>query len=88
MAEAFPSLCQTGATPVQASQTPIEMRRQERLAGTIEGRLARGYRIESRSEREAVLVLNARRWFGLFGGGETREVASINEWGYPSIRRL
>ena len=64
------------------------MSRQERLARTIEGKLARGCRIESQSEGEAVLVLNARRWFGLFGGGATREVASINEWGYPSMRRL
>jgi hypothetical protein len=88
MAEALERVRQTGATPVQATQTPIDTRRQERLARTIEAKLARGYRIESQSETETVLVMSARRWFGLFGGGETREVASINEWGYPSVQRL
>jgi hypothetical protein len=35
-----------------------------------------------------VLVTNSRRRFGLFDGGQTRELATINQWGYPSVERL
>jgi len=73
-----------------ASTTPsvLDARMQERLARTIQAKLAQGYRIEDQGEPQAVLVTNSRRWFGLFGGGQTRELATINQWGYPSVERL
>jgi len=66
----------------------LDARMQERLARTIQAKLAQGYRIEDQGESQAVLVMNSRRWFGLFGGGQTRELATINQWGYPSVERL
>jgi hypothetical protein len=66
----------------------IDAKARAALGRTIEAKVAQGYRIESQTPEQAVLVRTSRRWFGLFGGGETREAASINQWGHPSIQEL
>ena len=88
MAEARACASPSGELAVQAAPTAMNAKGQERLGRAIAAKLAQSYRIESQSVEQAVLVTTARRWVGLFGGGETRELVSINQWGYPSIQRL
>jgi len=74
--------------PVSATPGVLDARMHERLARTVQAKLARGYRIEDQGDSQVVLVANSRRWFGLFGGRQTRELVSINAWGHPSVEGL
>jgi hypothetical protein len=61
------------------------------LAVAIEGKLQKGYWVESQSETEArVIRLGRKRWFGLFGGRvpETREIVRVDERGRTSVELL
>jgi hypothetical protein len=66
---------------------PTSARAKERLAQAIREKLAQGYRLESHSETQAVLVKPPRRWLGITGQrAETREIVSIDRRGYPTVR--
>ena len=61
-------------------------RAQERLAQAIREKLLQGYRLESQSETQAVLVKPPRRWLGITAQrAETREIVSIDRRGYPTV---
>ena len=60
-----------------------------RLMQAIDVKLAQGYRIESQSDLQALLVKDPRRRLGIMRRGrEKRELVSINQWGHPRIEQL
>src|SRR5580765_8901606 len=63
--------------------------RKQRLADALATKTEQGYRVESQTDTEAVLVMKShRRWFGLVGGSsETRQITSIDEQGRTRTRR-
>jgi hypothetical protein len=78
----------SNGVPVRSTRASTGERKQE-LARTLEGKLAQGYRIESRDETSAVLSIKGRsRWFGLAHGAGARYEVTIDERGRASSRRL
>jgi hypothetical protein len=74
-------------TPVNHAIAPTEKR--HRLARIVAEKVEQGYRIESHSDSEAVVVTRGRRrWLGL-GGHEpgTRHRLSIDEQGIVKKRK-
>jgi len=63
--------------------------RKLRLAGVLATKTEQGYRVESQTDTEAVLVMKSqRRWFGLVGGSrETRQITSVDEQGRTRTSR-
>jgi hypothetical protein len=62
---------------------------QARLAHAIAGKVAAGFRIESQSDLQALLVRDPRRRLGIMRlGGERRELLSINQWGHLQVEQL
>jgi hypothetical protein len=77
---------ETAADPVTRANAAKE---RARLVGTIETKVAQGYRIESQSDYQVLLVKDPRRRLGIMRrGGEKRELVSINQWGYPKIEQV
>ena len=67
---------------------PFDAKEQARLERMIETKVAQGYRIESQDDQQALLVRDPRRRLGIGRSGrETRELVSINQWGYPRIEQ-
>jgi hypothetical protein len=62
--------------------------RKQRLADAVATKTEQGYRIESQTDTEAILVMKShRRWFGLVGGSsETRQITSVDEQGRTRTR--
>jgi hypothetical protein len=59
------------------------------LARVIEARVVLGYKVESLSERRAVLVIKGRkRFFGMRGGEDQRTEVTINDDGQAVKRDL
>jgi hypothetical protein len=78
----------TEETAVEPPAKPIGPKAKARLARMIAERVAAGYRIESQSELQALLVKVPTQWLGSTPRGrEKREIVSINQWGYPRIQR-
>src|SRR4051812_7996941 len=77
------------AVPAPDSLVSLEQRR-ELLAKTLQKKVEQGYRIESQTDTEAILVTRGRRrWFGILGSAaETRQRTSIDEHGRATTRRL
>lgn len=86
MAEAHWSLRPPGEQASRPAPKPVNPKTQERLARTIQEKVAQGYRIESQTDTRAVLVKPPRRWLGITAPGpETREVVSIDHRGHPTV---
>lgn len=65
---------------------PARSKEQARLARTIAAKVAQGYRIESQSDLNALLVKDPTRWPGItWPGRQKRELVFINQSGYPRI---
>ena len=62
--------------------------RKQRLADVLATKTEQGYRIESQTDTEAILVMKSqRRWFGMAGGDtEIRQIASVDEQGRTRTR--
>jgi hypothetical protein len=62
--------------------------RKQLLSDALAMKTQHGYRIESQSDTEAILLMRSRRrWFGLVGGGsETRQLISVDEQGRTRTR--
>jgi len=62
--------------------------RKQRLADVLATKTEQGYRIESQTDTEAILVMKSqRRWFGMVGGdSEIRQIASVDEQGRTRTR--
>ena len=70
----------------EPAMRPVDATEQARLVRTIEAKVAQGYRIESQSDLQALVVKDPRRRLGIMRvGRERRELVSINEWGHPRI---
>jgi hypothetical protein len=69
--------------------SPLSMsERKQRLADVLATKTEQGYRIESQTDTEAILVMKSqRRWFGMAGGNtEIRQIASVDEQGRTRTR--
>jgi hypothetical protein len=63
--------------------------RQQELERTLEGKRAQGYRIESQTDTQAVLLMRSRRRFlNLLRGPDLRYLLSFDEQGYARSRRI
>jgi hypothetical protein len=63
--------------------------RNEKLERTLEGKRAQGYRIESRDDTQAVLLMRSRRRFlNLRRGEDVRYLLSFDEHGHAKSRRI
>jgi hypothetical protein len=89
MAQVLPPIRATEETAAEPVTRTGEAKEQARLAQAIEAKVAQGYRIESRTDLQALVVKGPRRRLGIMRrGGEKRELVSINEWGHPKIEQL
>jgi hypothetical protein len=62
--------------------------RKDELTRTLEAKAAQGYKVESRSDTQAVLRMGARRrWFGLVAGTMSTYDIAVDEYGHTSSRR-
>jgi hypothetical protein len=88
---AEPLLSSTNGTATAANaQVSLEQRKQK-LADTLLKKIEQGYKVESQTDTDAILVTKGRprRWFGLVEGGpDTRQTISIDEQGSSSSRSL
>jgi hypothetical protein len=69
--------------------SPLTMtERKQLLADVLATKTEQGYRIESQTETEAILVMKSqRRWFGMVGGdSEIRQITSVDEQGRKRTR--
>jgi hypothetical protein len=77
---------------ISVADAPISLeQRKEQLIETLRVKLEQGYKIESQTDTEAVLVSQGRhsKWFGLVGGGvDARQTISIDEQGRAITRSL
>jgi len=89
MAKILPPVRPTEGEAGEPVRCPGDAKEQGRLVRTIEAKVAQGYRIESQSDVQALLVREPRRRLGIMRrSNEKRELVSINQWGYPKIERL
>ena len=87
MAEAHWSLRPPREQASSLEPRPVNPKAEERLARTIQEKVAQGYRIESQTDTRAVLVKPPRRWLGITTPGPAmREVISIDRRGYPTVQ--
>jgi hypothetical protein len=72
---------------VAESRLPTSERKKI-LADVLATKTEQGYRIESQTDTEAILVMKSqRRWFGIVGGeSEIRQIASVDEQGRTRTR--
>jgi hypothetical protein len=69
--------------------TALLVPRQQEFEQTLRAKRAQGYRIESQTATQAVLVgKSRRRFFNLRGGADVRYLLSFNENGRATSRRI
>jgi len=89
---AQPFATSTSGAPVAAlavAQSPLPTSERKRiLADVLASKTEQGYRIESQTDTEAILVMKSqRRWFGMVGGDtEIRQITSVDEQGRTRTR--
>jgi hypothetical protein len=81
----------SGAPVVERSvvESPLTTsERKQLLADVLTSKVEQGYRIESQTDTEAILVMQSqRRWFGMLGGKtEIRQIASVDQQGHTRTR--
>jgi hypothetical protein len=87
MAGAYWGICPPGEQPVEAVQEPVHREAHERLMRAVEAQRGQGFEIESQGDSQAVLVKGPRRCLGItLPGATTREIVSLDERGYPTVR--
>jgi hypothetical protein len=87
MAEAHWGIRPPGEQPVEVAQEPVHREARERLKRAVQAKLAQGFEIESQGDSQAVLVKGPRRCLGItLPGATTREIVSLDERGYPTVR--
>ena len=63
--------------------------RKQEFEQTLKGKRAQGYRIESRDDTQAVLLMRGRRrFFNLLRGDDVRYQVSLNEEGHSRSRKI
>ena len=63
--------------------------RKQEVERTLEGKREQGYRVESQSDTQAVVLMRSRRRFlNLFRGHDVRYLLSFDEQGAASSRRI
>jgi hypothetical protein len=63
--------------------------RKQEFERTLEGKRAQGYRIESQTDTQAVLLMRSRRRFlNLLRGHDARYLLSFDAQGHASSRRI
>jgi len=89
VAEVLPPVLATQEMAAEPAPRMVEAKAQGRLAQAIEAKVAQGYRIESHTDLQAVLVKDSGRRLGIMRRRPERpELVSVNEWGHPKIEQL
>ncbi len=89
MAEVSSPVPATEETEAEPTTRTVGAKEEARLRQAIDVKLAQGYRIESQSDLQALLVKDPKRRLGIMRRGrEKRELVSINQWGHPRIEQL
>jgi hypothetical protein len=89
MAEGSPPVLTLDEARAEPATTTVDPKQQALLAHAIEGKVAEGYRIESRTDLQALLVKDPSRPLGMLRfGRERRELLSVNEWGNLKVEQL
>jgi len=88
MAETIPAVRATETASDPATRT-VNAKERARLTQAVDAKVAQGYRIESQSDLQAVLVKDSGRRLRIMRRRpERRELVSVNEWGHPKIEQL
>jgi hypothetical protein len=75
------------AAVLQARTEATSLARAQELARTLQGKLAQGYRVESRDDSQAVVLMRGRkRWFR--PSVDSRQIVKVDEFGTAKFEKI